>query len=94
VSKRHRSPEDAERPAKIERRWSNHRERQAVRASLGAVTDPDDLVVPVLPHDRPHTSAVSTTRKRPRHWKLKEWKRRTTQRRQKVRALQNLAKLP
>jgi len=37
---------------------------------------------------------VSTTRKRPRHWKLKEWKRRTNQRRQRARALQDLAKLP
>ena len=94
MSKRHRSPADTVRVHKRERRWSTHRERQAVRASLDSVADPDELMVPVLTHDRPPVSTTTGPRKRPRHWKLKEWKRRTNRRRARTRAMQELAKLP
>lgn len=94
MSKRHRSPAGSERVPKRERRWDTHRERQAVRASLVATADPEEVLVPVLNHDRPRVAVEPKARRRPRHWKLKEWKRRTSRRRERALMLERLAKTP
>ena len=81
MSRRHR-PSDAEvlRPGKEARRQEHHRERQATRALL-AVADPEDVVAPQRPHDRPiNRPVVATSGRKFRHWKAAFWKRRTAER--------------
>ncbi|MDQ6782967.1 MAG: hypothetical protein M3063_05900 [Actinomycetota bacterium] len=69
----------AGKPAKSDRRFEHHRERQATRTALH-VTDLEDVL------DRPSVhnistlmsdSQVETKTRRFRHWKQPFWKRRT-----------------
>jgi hypothetical protein len=95
MSQRHRKPEDLERAPKRERRWSTHRERRAVRTSLMAAPDPEEILTPDLNHHGPHRGAETGPKRRQlRHWKVKAWKRRSAQRRARALALQALAKSP
>lgn len=64
-----------------------------MRASLDSVSDPEEILVPEVTHHGPHL-AEPDPKARPRHWKLKDWKRRTAQRRARVLAAQRLAKSP
>ena len=87
MSKRHARPSRLERAPKRERRLSTHRERQAVRASLGSVADPAEVILPEVVHHGPRSAEEELKPRRRRHWKLKDWKRRTARRRERALAL-------
>lgn len=86
MSKRHRASATVERAPKRDRRWRTHQERQAVRASLTAAPDPEEVLDPQVVHHGPRSTeaAAPPRRRRRRHWKLKDWKRRTAQRRERA----------
>ena len=87
MSRRHRTTVSTERVPKRDRRWSTHQERQALRGALRSGVDPEDLMTPKpVAHHGPRNHQGSEP-SRPRHWKLKVWKRRTTMRRQRAAAL-------
>ena len=87
MSRRHRTNESTERTPKRDRRWSTHQERQSVRGVLRSGVDPEDLMTPKpVAHHGPRKHEA-TERRRPRHWKLKAWKRRSTLRRQRAAAM-------
>ena len=97
MSQRHRSQELAP-PPKVELRAHAHNERHRIHSELHAVaaevsagSEPDELHepgrawVPMHHHDAERGKAMAT-RQRPKHWKMKMWKRRTTVRKEKARA--------
>lgn len=87
MSRRHRTTASTERVPKRDRRWSTHQERQAVRGALRSAVDPEDLMTPKpVAHHGPRNHQ-SPAPHRPRHWKLKVWKRRSTMRRQRAEAM-------
>lgn len=58
-----------------------------MRGVLRSGVDPEDLMTPKpVGHHGPRTRQ-EPERHRPRHWKLKVWKRRSTMRRQRAQAL-------
>ena len=58
-----------------------------MRGALRSGVDPEDLMTPKpVAHHGPRTRQGSEPH-RPRHWKLKIWKRRSTMRRQRAEAL-------
>ena len=58
-----------------------------MRGVLRSGVDPEDLMTPKpVGHHGPRTAGTAE-RRRPRHWKLKIWKRRTTLRRQRAEAM-------
>jgi hypothetical protein len=103
MSQRHRSVEAAP-PPKMDLRAHAHNERhrinselQRVAATVSSGTEPDDVDEPgrawVMEHRRDAERAKATSgRQRKRHWKMKDWKRRTAQRRAKAQAMMSLAK--
>ena len=96
MSQRHRSPSVVQRPPKRERRWKTHQERRAVRAALVTAGDPEEIVAPRTIHHGPRSAeaTASPRRRRIRHWKLKDWKRRTTRRRERALATVRLTEEP
>jgi hypothetical protein len=98
MSKRHRSQDQAPLP-KAELRAQARGERHRVNTELHTVADmvssgvePDDVVdpgpafKPVHHHDA--EKAIEKSARRPfKHWKVKDWKRRSAVRRQKAQAM-------
>jgi hypothetical protein len=89
----------------VERRAFARNERHRVHAELHAVegwlaemepediVEPGDAYKPIHHHDAEKAKAdLAKSRKRRRHWKVKEWKRRTALRRSRVLAEKELAK--
>ena len=102
MSKRHRSEEELPLP-RAELRAHAHNERHRVKGELHDLAaqvrnglEPDDAVEPganwkpAHHHDAERALKKLDGSRRLRHWKVKEWKRRTTVRRNKVAAYQNL----
>ena len=103
MSKRHRSQEAVPLP-RAEQRAHAHGERHRVHSELHELAElvshgvePDDVVEPgaewkPLHHHDAEKAVKKLDRNRNlRHWKVKEWKRRTTVRRQKAAAYRDLA---
>ena len=97
MSQRHRSLDSAPAP-KMDLRAKAHNERHRINSELHAVaaqvsagSEPEDVHepgrawVPEHRHDADRARA-DAGRRRPRHWKMKMWKRRTTLRRAKAQA--------
>jgi hypothetical protein len=97
MSQRHRS-QDVVQPPKVELRAHAHNERhrinselQSVAAQVSAGYEPDEVHEPgrawVPEHHRDAEKAKKASApKRLRHWKVKEWKRRSTVRKAKAEA--------
>lgn len=98
MSQRHRS-QDVAPPPKMDLRAHAHNERhrinselQSVAAQVSAGYEPDEVHEPgrawVPEHHRDAEKAIkkASSPRRMRHWKMKEWKRRTTVRRAKAEA--------
>jgi hypothetical protein len=96
MSQRHRS-EAAGTPPKEELRAHARSERHRINSELHALStsvgrgvEPEDVDEPgvgwkpVHHRDADRARAKVVKSRRPRHWKLKSWKRRTTLRRQKA----------
>ena len=92
MSTRHRS--EVPKPAPSERRVQHHRERRATRHAL-AVGDPEDVLDPRARHtlhvEHPGDGLEAGAPRRFRHWKARFWKRRSTVRHERNRALAELA---
>jgi hypothetical protein len=101
MSNRHRSQEIAP-PARSEVRAHARSERHRVNTELQVLaeavssgTEPDDTVEPghawkpIHHHDAEQARKKLSGARRLRHWKLKEWKRRTAVRRARAKALRN-----
>jgi hypothetical protein len=107
MSTRHRSAEVLEAP-RVEIRAHARGERHRINSELHIVTnqivggvEPDDADdpgaawKPVHHHDPQRAIAkVTKSRRRMRHWKVKEWKRRTAARREKASAFKLLGQEP
>ena len=102
MSQRHRSHE-AVPPPKMDLRAHAHNERHRINSELQSVAnqvsagvEPDEVHepgrawVPSHRHDSEKAKA-DATRKGKRHWKLKDWKRRTAVRRAKAKATRLVA---
>jgi hypothetical protein len=98
MSQRHRSQDTAP-PPKVELRAHAHNERHRINSVLSAVAidvsaglEPEDVHepgrawVPIHRHDA-EKAKEDATRQRPKHWKMKMWKRRSAVRRAKAQAL-------
>ena len=103
MSKRHRSQEAVPLP-RAEQRAHAHGERHRVKGELHGLAemvshgvDSDDVVEPgaqwkpMHHHDAERAAKKLDHVRNQRHWKVKEWKRRTTVRRQKAAAYRDLA---
>ncbi|MFM2070309.1 MAG: hypothetical protein RLZZ623_572 [Actinomycetota bacterium] len=99
MSQRHRSPEAAPPPPKMDLRAHAHNERHRINSELHAVaaqvsagSEPEDVHepgrawVPLHHHDAEKAKAHAG-KTRPKHWKMKMWKRRTTVRQAKAQAI-------
>jgi len=97
MSQRHRSQEAAP-PPKMDLRAHAHNERHRIHSELQSVAtqvsagsmpedvhEPGRAWVPLHRHDADRARAQAGERT-PRHWKMKMWKRRSTQRRMKAQA--------
>lgn len=95
MSQRHRSQEVAP-PPKMDLRAHAHNERHRINSELHAVAaqvsagfEPDEVHepgrawVPTHHHDA-EKGKQAAAKSRPRHWKMKMWKRRTTVRKAKA----------
>jgi hypothetical protein len=102
MSKRHRGEEAVPLP-KAELRAHAHNERHRVKGRLNEMADlvshgvePDDVVEPGAAwkpthhHDAERAVKKLNGTRNKRHWKVKEWKRRTALRQQKAAAYRNL----
>ncbi len=102
MSQRHRMQEAAP-PPKMDSRAHAHNERHRIHSELNAVAtqlssglEPDDVHepgrawVPQHHHDAERGKA-SAEKTRPRHWKLKMWKRRTTLRKERAATMRTVA---
>ncbi len=102
MSKRHRSEDGVPLP-RAELRAHAHNERHRVKGELHGLAiqvrnglEPDDAEEPgaawkpVHHHDAERAVKKITGTRNLRHWKVKEWKRRTAIRRQKVAAYRHL----
>ena len=103
MSKRHRTEEAIPLP-RAEQRAHAHAERHRVKSELHLLADqvshgvePDDVVEPgsawkpLHHHDAEKALKKVTGTRRLRHWKRKEWKRRTLVRQQRNAAYRRLA---
>jgi len=97
MSQRHRSHESAP-PPKMDLRAHAHNERHRINSELHSVAtqvsagfEPEDVHEPgrawVPEHRHGAVDLARSTSKTPRHWKMKMWKRRSTQRRLKAQAI-------
>lgn len=77
MSKRHQDAKPV-RANRAMRKSAVRRDRHHAHQDLHTVYDPDDLVVTVARYD--HGTHQVPKRSRPRHWKIKAWKRRTRER--------------
>jgi hypothetical protein len=103
MSQRHRSVEVAP-PPKMDLRAHAHNERhrinselQRVAATVSSGIEPDDVDEPgrewvPMHHRDAERAKANAGRPRVRHWKMKDWKRRTALRRAKAQAMLSLAK--
>jgi hypothetical protein len=57
-----------------------------VREALVSAGDPEEIVVPRILHHGPRSAGHGATprRRHLRHWKMKDWRRRTTRRRRRA----------
>ena len=104
MSQRHR--QEAIPPPKMDTRAHAHNERHRINSELHAVAtqvsaglEPDEVHEPVpafAPTHLNHTEKAikNTAPKSMRHWKLKEWKRRTAVRRAKAQAMRLAGEQP
>jgi hypothetical protein len=105
MSKRHRSEDGVPLP-RAELRAHAHNERHRVKGELHELAtqvrngmEPDDAVEPGAAwkpahhHDAERAVKKITGSRKLRHWKMKEWKRRTVVRQQKIAAYRHLARL-
>lgn len=96
MSHRHQDS-DTPRLAHAEQRAHAHSERHRIKGelhvivkSVGQSLDADDCDEPAIGwkpahhHDPAHADAKTEKQRVTRHWKLKEWKRRTTNRRKRA----------
>ena len=103
MSQRHRS-HDVAPPPKMDLRAHAHNERHRIHSELHHVADmvssgfePDEVHepgrawVPLHHHDAERAIKKLDSTRRLRHWKRKDWKRRTVVRRQKNAAWRRLA---
>lgn len=88
MSKRHQEAKPL-RPSKPIRQKANRSLRHSVAQDLHTVADPEGVVLgePVVEHV---TSPPPPKSKRRRHWKMKDWKRRTNLRRERNAELDRL----
>lgn len=104
MSKRHRGDNVAP-LTKAELRAHAHGERHRIKGELHAlaasaghsrdVDECDEPAVgwkPVHHHEEHHVAEKVSQQRRLRHWKMKEWKRRSTARKQRAQELVRLAK--
>jgi hypothetical protein len=104
MSKRHRSEDGVPLP-RAELRAHAHNERHRVKGELHELAtqvrngmEPDDAVEPGAAwkpahhHDAERAVKKIADSRNLRHWKMKEWKRRTVVRQQKVAAYRNLTR--
>lgn len=102
MSKRHRSEDGVPLP-RAELRAHAHNERHRVKGRLHDLAtqvrnglEPDDAVEPGAAwkpahhHDAERAVKKSDGTRRLKHWKVKEWKRRTSVRQQKIAAYRHL----
>ncbi|HRE02084.1 MAG TPA: hypothetical protein PLV68_12350 [Ilumatobacteraceae bacterium] len=95
MSQRHHMQETAP-PPKMDLRAKAHNERHRINSELSAVAaqvssglEPDDAHepgpawVPLKRHDA-ERAKEDAAKKRPRHWKMKMWKRRSATRRERA----------
>ena len=97
MSQRHRNQDSAPMP-KLDARAHAHNERHRINSELQSVAqqvsaglEPDEVHEPgrawVPPHHHDAERAKQAAAPKPmRHWKVKDWKRRTTVRRSKAQA--------
>lgn len=91
MSARHRKPGAALKQEKVDemllrpdkeiRKKAHRKVRHQLHQELHTVDDPDDAVFSRPKFDHPPRSVPK--KKRKRHWKLKAWKRRTAERKQR-----------
>lgn len=106
MSKRHRGDELAA-LTKVELRAHAHAERHRIKGELQAIAtrvgrscEPDECDEPAIGwkpvHHQDNHHALERTGRRHhlRHWKMKEWKRRSTVRRQRAQQEQRHARMP
>lgn len=102
MSKRHRGEDEVPLP-RAELRAHAHNERHRIKGELQEIAasvrnglEPDDAIEPGAAwkpahhHDAERAMKKSLGTRRLRHWKVKEWKRRTTLRQQKIAAYRDL----
>lgn len=100
MSKRHRTEQVA--PARAEvrahargERHRIHNELHSVAAQVEAGVEPDDVIDPgpnwKPEHHRDVERLAKPVSRRLRHWKVKDWKRRTLRRRARAQAFTRLA---
>ncbi|MFM7125946.1 MAG: hypothetical protein ACKOBT_10855 [Actinomycetota bacterium] len=102
MSKRHRGEEAVPLP-RAELRAHAHNERHRVKGKLHELAEmvshgvePDDVVEPGAAwkpahhHDAERAVKKLNKARQKRHWKVKDWKRRTVRRQQKIAAYRNL----
>jgi hypothetical protein len=100
MSQRHRS-QDMAPPPKVELRAHAHNERHRINAELSAAAatisaglEPEDVHepgrawVPLHHHDAERGREMAQ-RRRPKHWKMKMWKRRSAVRRARAAAIRS-----
>ena len=104
MSQRHR--QEAIPPPKMDTRAHAHNERHRINSELHAVAtqvsaglEPDEVHEPGAAFARTHRKNTekaikNTAPKSMRHWKLKEWKRRTAVRRAKAQAMRLAGEQP
>ena len=103
MSQRHR-PEEAVPLPRAELRAHAHNERHRVKSELHGLADlvsqgvePDDVVdpgaewKPAHHHDAARAVRKLTSPHRLKHWKMKDWKRRSTERQRRAQAWRNAA---
>lgn len=78
---------------KEDRRLDHRKERHAARKAL-TVSDPDEIVMPVLHHAAGHSAPEAASKKPFRHWKQPFWKRRSALAHQRNVELDRIVRLP
>jgi hypothetical protein len=99
MSKRHRTEQVAPPRAEVRahargERHRIHTELHAVAAQVEAGVEPDDVIDPGpnwKPEHHRDAERVAKPANRLRHWKVKDWKRRTLRRRARAQAFMRLA---
>jgi hypothetical protein len=106
MSKRHRSSQEAAPLPKVELRAHARGERHRINTELHTVADmvsgglePDDVEEPgaafkPVHHHDPEKAIKKASGGPKRHWKVKDWKRRSTVRKARAKALRFAAEQP